>query len=239
MKTDFRDYLATAITIGMLLVVTLLTLSALQAPMLAGLGALYTPIALALSFLLLYGFYSVLALALLHRVYPLRPGEYSVSHPQFALWKLRHIVTMLAKAALTPFFPVFVRHYLYALLGARVGKQVAVAGTVLDPALVTLEDGCVLGEASILTGHTLAGDRFILSEVHVGQHATIGVQTVLFPGVRIGARAIVLPCSFVKRDTLIPEGEVWGGVPAKPVKGSDTPAVRQVQLEASGVDQVE
>lgn len=218
MKTDFKDFLATGIALGLLLGLTLGTLSVLHAPLIALLGVLYTPIALTLGFLLLYGLYSALALALLHKVYPLRPGDYGVDHPQFALWKVRHIVTILAKAALTPFFPVFTRQYLYALLGARVGGQVAVAGSILDPSLTTLENGCVLGEASILTGHTLAGDRFILSEVRVGQHATVGVQSVVFPGVQVGARAIVLPCSFVRRDTCIPEGEVWGGIPARPLR---------------------
>ncbi len=46
--------------------------------------------------------------------------------------------------------------------------------------------------------------------------AQIGSHTVIFPGVTIGANALVGAHSLVKTD--IPDNEVWAGVPARKLK---------------------
>ncbi len=169
-------------------------------------------------FLLLYGAGTAIALALLGQVMPLREGEYATDAAQFTLWKVRHVVEELGKSSLYLFFPVFFRQCFYALFGARIGTGVAVSGKILDPSLVTLEDGCVLGEGVIVTSHVMAQNRFILRRVHIGKGATVGMGCVLLPGARIGAGAVVLPGSVVRLNTVIPSGETWGGVPAVPMK---------------------
>lgn len=227
MKTDYKDYLLSTLSIGLTLAITALALALVQDTLFKALGPLYAPIAVLALFLALYGGVSVLLLALLDRAMPLRPGSYRLNHAQFRLWKLRHVLTALAKAALTPFFPVFMRQALYALLGVRVGKQVAVAGTLLDPTLTVLENGSVVGEGAIIACHAMARGRFLLRGVRVGRGATVGGGALVMHGVRIGAGAVILPGALVTADTEIPAGEVWGGMPAVCVK----PARRVGQSE--------
>jgi acetyltransferase-like isoleucine patch superfamily enzyme len=218
MKTDYQDYLLSGLFIGLALAVTVALLAWVDEPLFAALGPLYAPIALAVLCLALYGGVSALLLAGLDRLLPLKPGSYRVSHPQFRLWKLRHVATALAKAALTPFFPVFSRQALYGLLGVRVGRNVAVAGTLLDPTLTVLEDGSVVGEGAIVACHAMARGRFLLRPVRVGKGATVGGGALVMHGVTIGEGAVILPGALVQADTQIPAGEVWGGMPAVCVK---------------------
>ncbi len=218
MKTDYRDYLLSGLFILSALTLTALGLAWLDERLLAALGPLYAPIALAVLFLALYGGSSALLLKLLDRSIPLRPGSYRLNHAQFRLWKLRHVATALAKAALTPFFPVFSRQALYGLLGVRVGRNVAVAGTLLDPTLTVLEDESVVGEGAIVACHAMARGRFLLRPVRVGRGATVGGGAIVMHGVTIGEGAVILPGALVQADTEIPPGEVWGGLPAACVK---------------------
>jgi len=236
MKTDWRDYLLIGLSIVSILTVTLSLLFALEGLVVGWLGSLYAPIVLAATFLYLYGLTSAVFLRVLQRLYPLRPGRYRLNHPQFRLWKLRHVVSELAKGALTPFYPVFIRQALYSLLGGRIGKNVAVAGVIVDPELTTLDDGCVIGEGAIVSSHVMARGRFVLAEVRVGAGATIGGGAGLMPGVRVGTGAVVLPFALVETDTEVGSGEVWGGLPARREKSRGEPASRQAGDTSTGQD---
>ena len=214
MKTDSRDYLYSAALISLILAATTVFLVTLEAWVASVLGA-YAPIAMFILLVASYGGFTALALAVVSAWQPLIEGDYAKDHPQFTLWKVQFVVGELGKIALTPFFPVFARTALYSLFGARIGKQVAVGGKIVDPRLIVLEDYCVLGEGCIVASHTMVEDRFILSTVHIGTGATVGVGCILMPGVKVGAGAVVLPGSVLKAGTEVPAGERWGGVPAK------------------------
>jgi acetyltransferase-like isoleucine patch superfamily enzyme len=213
MQTDAKDYVYSACLIGLVLIATALLLVPMQGWLTSILGP-YVAIALILLFAIFYGGITALLLAVLSALLPLREGDYAMDHPQFTLWKVQHVVGELGKVALSLFFPVFARSAFYALFGARVGKQVAVAGKILDPRMTVLEDKCVLGEGCIVTSHAMLGKRFVLREVRVGREVTVGVGSILMPGVKIGAGAVVLPGSVLKADTEVPAGEIWGGTPA-------------------------
>lgn len=49
--------------------------------------------------------------------------------------------------------------------------------------------------------------------IKIKDNCFIGTRSTIMPGVTIGPNSIVGACSLVTKD--IPEGEVWGGVPAK------------------------
>ena len=213
METDARDYLYSGCLIGLVLIATALLLVPMQGWLTSILGP-YAAIALFFLFALAYGGFTALVLTILAVLLPLREGDYAIDHPQFTLWKVQHVVGELGKVALSLFCPVFARSAFYALFGARVGKQVAVAGKILDPRMTVLDDKCVLGEGCILTSHAMLGKRFVLREVRVGRDVTVGVGSILMPGVKIGAGAVVLPGSVLKADTEVPAGEIWGGAPA-------------------------
>lgn len=219
MKTDVRDTVYTAGLIILVLAATSGLLVVAYGAFVALLGG-YASIALALLFAAAYGGFTALLLAVLSAWLPLREGDYPMDHSQFTLWKVQHVVAELGKLALSLFFPVFARQAFYALFGARVGRQVAVAGKIVDPRLTELGDNCILGEGCIVTSHAMVRDRFILRRVRVGKGATVGVGSILMPGVSIGAGAILLPGSVLKVGTEVPAGETWGGIPAIRIKGA-------------------
>lgn len=219
METDARDYLYATSLIGIVLATTTALLLAIEGQLAATLGA-YAVIVIFVLALLFYGGFTALLLAVVARWRPLVEGDYAKDHAQFTLWKVQHVVGELGKVALVPFFPVFARAAFYSLFGAQVGKQVAVAGKLLDPRLVILGDGCVLGEGCIVAAHTMIEGRFILRAVRVGPGATVGVGSILMPGVNIGAGAVVLPGSVLKAGTEVPARETWGGVPARRIKSA-------------------
>lgn len=54
--------------------------------------------------------------------------------------------------------------------------------------------------------------RTRIARVVIGNNVFIGAKTVILPGVKIGDNCIVATNSTVTKN--IPDGEVWGGVPA-------------------------
>ena len=217
-KTEIKDYVYSICLIGLIVAATALLLGAVQEWLVSTLGS-YASIAVFFLFALAYGGLTALSLAILFAWWPLREGDYSFDDLQFTLWKVQHVVDTLGRTALSLFFPVFVRPPFYTILGARIGRQVAVGGKIVDPRLTVLGDNCVLGEGCIVTSHAIVRDRFILREVRVGEGATVGVGCILMPGVKIGSRAVVLPGSVLKAHTEVPPGEIWGGIPAARIRG--------------------
>lgn len=67
---------------------------------------------------------------------------------------------------------------------------------------------------SIYTESSIDGKR---GAVVIGPYACIGANSVVMPGIEIGPYAKVAALSFVNRS--IPHGEVWGGSPAKRLRG--------------------
>lgn len=220
METDSRDFLYCTGLLGLVIACTAFVLMVVHGLLVPALGA-YAAIGLFLLLALSYGGFTALVLALLSVWVPLRDGDYAMDHRQFALWKAQHVVGELGKIALSFFFPVFARAAFYAFFGARVGRQVVVAGKILDPRLTILDDNCVLGEGCIVTSHTMAQGRFILRTVRVGRGATVGVGCILMPGVRIGAGAVILPGSVLKAGSEVPPGEIWGGMPAVRIRAAE------------------
>ena len=48
----------------------------------------------------------------------------------------------------------------------------------------------------------------------LGKRVTVGLMAVIFPGCRIGDDAVIAAGAILAKGTVVPPGEVWGGVPA-------------------------
>lgn len=109
------------------------------------------------------------------------------------------------------------------------GRDSAICGTVYDPDLTDIGDGVIVGAGSSVVAHTVTTTRdgarvLATAPIVIGPRAVIGGHAHINPGVRIGADALIEPVSYVAAFTVIGEGEVWGGNPARFLRHRFEPA---------------
>lgn len=59
-------------------------------------------------------------------------------------------------------------------------------------------------------------DIDLVNKIKVGNNVHIGMNSIIMPGVKIGNDVIIGCGAVVTKD--IPDGEIWGGVPARKIK---------------------
>jgi acetyltransferase-like isoleucine patch superfamily enzyme len=217
MKTELKDYLLSTISISLILFVTFGIVSLIK-PYIPKVFVELSLLILILLFLLLYGFITAIYLKIINRFFSLKGGAYDMSHVQFTIWKHFSVVGELGKWSLKIFFPIFLRPIFYKIFGADIGKNIAVAGIIIDPTLTKIHDYAVLGQDSVISSHLITSNNLFLNPVVIGKKTVIGINAVIMPGVIIGENSIVAPGAVVLMDTKIPPNEFWGGVPAKKIK---------------------
>lgn len=79
---------------------------------------------------------------------------------------------------------------------------------------VTIEDEVQIGSHCALYSHNTIDNT--QGQITIKTGAKIGSHTTIFPGVTIGAQALVGAHSLVK--TSVPDNETWAGVPARKIK---------------------
>ena len=111
------------------------------------------------------------------------------------------------------------RLLLYRALGAKVNATFLMGGKarILDPWAIEVGPNATIGAYAVVCGHAIEGKTLLVKTVKIGAGATVGVRAVLLPGVEIGEGAIVGAGALVAKDTVIPPGEIWAGVPARKI----------------------
>lgn len=105
----------------------------------------------------------------------------------------------------------------YRGMGARVDWTLLTGQGVklTEPWLVTIGRNVTLGDGAHVTAHKVEGNVVTLEEIEIGKETVIGAGAIVFPGCRIGDNVTVGAKSTVSQRTVIPDGEVWVGIPAR------------------------
>lgn len=139
----------------------------------------------------------------------LRPG----CHPRggsahLRLWTAERLAEMIGAVHLTgPWLTWYA-----GALGARVADDADLHALPPVTGWLRLGRGSAVEPEADLRGHWLDGDRLWIGPLRIGAEAVVGARSTLFPGARIGKRAMVAPGSVVTAS--IPAGERWSGAPA-------------------------
>lgn len=214
MKATLTDYLLSGLAICLIMAGSLVGVTVLL-PWSKALFSDYHVLADFFLALLLYGLLSAALVRVLLRVQPIPTGSYAMDSPVFTRWKLVTIVYRLGQSALRPLTPVFLKPVVEALFGARIGRDVALGGVIDDPYMVSVGDGVVLGNGSLVSGNFITDGVLTCGPVMIGRNVTVGANSVIFPNTEIGDGATLFGGSYVMPGTRIPAGEVWRGNPAR------------------------
>ena len=162
-----------------------------------------------------------------HRIFlalaPLRAGEVAFGSSQEFVYHVYILFYLLV------FYPVlrsgippapFMR-MLYQALGAKLGSNTYSQGLIHDPIFVRIGSNSTVGQSALIIPHQIEGAQLAHLPIEIGDNVTIGANSVVLPGVRIGNHAIVATGAVVPKGTVIGDHEVWGGVPAKKIRGPE------------------
>ncbi len=177
---------------------------------------------------LLYGitliFVAPLVNALLRvRLKPWRGPYYSAESFQ---WFLHNALTYLPRFTFLDFItPSPLSVLFYQMMGMKIGRGTVINTTYIsDPSLITLGKKVTLGGSVTIVAHYGQAGLLVIAPVHIGDNCTVGLKATVMGGAVIGANAKILPHSVVMPKTIIPEGETWGGVPARRIEISPAPS---------------
>jgi non-ribosomal peptide synthetase-like protein len=114
----------------------------------------------------------------------------------------------------TPWLVLFHR-----LMGMKIGRRVHINTCIIgDCNLIEIGDDTVIGGDVTLVAHAAEHGRLVTAPVKIGCRVTVGLMSVVMPGVTIGDGAMVAANAVVTKGTQIGPGETWGGVPARRLK---------------------
>ncbi len=164
-----------------------------------------------------FGFALLIAIVVLNRIFPVRQPEGTWPLSSGLLrWTYHNSCVAMANYIFLKF--LFLSPYaiwFFRGMGAKMGKRIQLnSGQLTDVYLIEIGDDCVVGSEARIICHQMSRGRLTLKRVKIGNRVMIGIMSVICPGVEIGDDATVMPNSFVLKNTKIPPGTVWGGVPA-------------------------
>jgi acetyltransferase-like isoleucine patch superfamily enzyme len=109
--------------------------------------------------------------------------------------------------------------WFYQAMGMKVGRGTVINSThISDPSLITLGEKVTIGGSATLVAHYGQGGFLVMAPVVIHSGVTVGLKATVMGGVVIGKNAKILPNSVLLPKTQVPEGETWGGVPARKIE---------------------
>lgn len=90
-------------------------------------------------------------------------------------------------------------------------------GTIYNADIVEIGDNVIIGAGSFVTAHLGEGAKRIFKRIRIGNNCTIGMNSIVMPGVTVGDNSVVAAGAVVPMNVVIPPNEIWGGIPARKI----------------------
>ena len=116
-------------------------------------------------------------------------------------------------------FLIELKNMIYRKTGMKIGKNVSIYASNLDilfPELIEIGDNTVIGNTTAILTHEFLSHGSRKGRVKIGKDVTIGIMSIILPGVEIGDGAIVSAYSLVNKS--VEPGAMVGGVPIKRIR---------------------
>ncbi len=145
-----------------------------------------------------------------------RPSRGPSHSNRFIPWYLFNALAYLVRYTFLEFVtPTPVSLWYFRAMGMKVGRKVVINSThITDAPLITLEDGVTIGGSAVILAHYGMEGYLVIAPVVIRRNAVIGLHAKILADVEIGEGARILPGSVVMPKTVVPAGEIWGGIPA-------------------------
>lgn len=92
-------------------------------------------------------------------------------------------------------------------------------GRIVIESGANVQDCCVLhgypGADTLVAENASVGHGAVVHSAHVGPNSLVGMNSVVMDNARIGAWCVIAAMSFVRAETIVPDGKLLAGVPAK------------------------
>jgi hypothetical protein len=169
-----------------------------------------------------FGFNLFLTVGLMNYVFNFRlvEGNFRYSDVPAMKWFFHNALMLLVRTLfmdfmlLTPSSNVF-----YTMMGAKLGKNVHInSKLVADLSLLEIGDNSIIGGNATVIGHVFEDYCLKLKKIKIGKNVTIGLNSVIMPGCEIGDGAIIAAGAVLVKDTIVPPGDIFVGIPAESIK---------------------
>jgi acetyltransferase-like isoleucine patch superfamily enzyme len=113
-----------------------------------------------------------------------------------------------------------IKNWYYKMLGMKIGNNSLVGGTIIDPCLTEIGNNCTMGLFAVIYGHMHDYEKglIIMDKVKIGDNCVIGAGSIIMPGAILKNNVKLATGSVVKKDQVLKDGKVYGGIPAKEIK---------------------
>ena len=178
-------------------------------------------LAMPLSFLL-YGVLMMAMLGLVRSIFriTIKEGDYGAGAPEAQAWLLfnglhfLYVKTFLDFLRLSPMLNLYLRW-----MGAKVGQGCVInTKNIADMPLLEIGDEVMIGGDAVIICHAVYDGKLSLRRTRIGDHATIGLEAVILPGVEVGEDATVAARACVFPGARVARGATWAGSPARAVR---------------------
>ena len=100
--------------------------------------------------------------------------------------------------------PIKSKLFLYRSMGIKIGKNVQIMPDfkvdIFFPELITIGDGCVIGQDAFFACHEFNTKEFRYGSITLKENVLIGARSFILPGVSIGENSLVSAMTLIYTD---------------------------------------